>query len=433
MKKDKQISIGTLGLWHLGCVYAISFARMGFKVCGYDENRKTVYDLRKGILPISEPGLQETAKKYYGENLFFSSSVKDTLKNKDYIFITYDLPVDKLDRAQTAIIKRTFADIGRHISSHSVIVISSQVPIGTSRRLVNLLKKKKIKTPKVIYFPENLRLGNAVKNFLEPDRIILGSDNKESVEQFNKDFKFNCPVITMGLESAEMSKHALNSYLATCISFSSELSDLSERTGADMLDVVMALKTDRRVSPFAPLNPGLGFAGGTLGRDIQTLRKIARKKAYEPKLLNAVYSVNSDRLLTLFSKINSLYPNLKNKKIGILGLTYTPNTNTLRRSISLSLSSLLKNKQCQIKAFDPAVKQTIQQYPYIRICTSFEDFFQGLDLVILMTEWPEFRKIEVVKMSLLMNNKKFIDTKNFLDYKSYLNNGFTYLRIGVPN
>lgn len=430
MKKNEYPTITTLGLWHLGCVYTACLAKLGFNILGYDENNIVINNLNKGIPPILEPELAETIKKHLRKNLFFSSSLKESLENKNYIFITHDLPVDNFDRVRMEIIEKTFSNISKHISPNTTVVISSQVPLGTSRKLVNLLNKN-IKDPKVIYFPENLRLGNAVKTFLQPDRIILGSDNKQALEQFKKDFNFNCQIITMGLESAEMSKHALNTYLATCISLSSELSDLSEKTGANMIDVVKALKTDKRVGPFTPINPGLGFAGGTLGRDIQSLRKIAKRKKYETKLLNAVYSVNSDRLPMLYSKINTIYPSLKDKTVGILGLTYTPNTNTLRRSMSLELASLLKKKACKIRAFDPAIKKVVPSYSFIKIFSTLKDFFQGLDLVILMTEWPEFKKIDVASLALLMNNRKIIDTKNFLEPESYLSNNFTYIGMGL--
>lgn len=430
MKNSGNLSIGVLGLWHLGCVYTACLAKLGFDVLGYDENNIVINNLKKGIPPILEPELAETIKKHLRKNLFFSSSLKESLENKDYIFITHDLPVDNFDRVLMEIIEKTFSNISKHISPNATVVISSQVPLGTSRKLVNLLKKN-TKDPKVIYFPENLRLGNAFRTFLEPDRIILGSDNKQALEQFKKDFKFNCQFITMSLESAEMSKHALNTYLATCISFSSELSDLSEKTGANMTDVVKALKTDKRVSIYAPINPGLGFAGGTLARDIQILRKIAQNKKYKTKLLNSVYAVNQDRLPMLLEKINSIYPSLKKKLIGILGLTYKPGTNALRRSMSLDLASLLKDQGCEVKAFDPVIKEQISSHSFIKVCSNIDDFFQDLDMVILMTDWPEFLKLNLPKLSSVMKNRTMIDTKNFLDSQMYKNNGFNYLGMGV--
>lgn len=429
MKNSNRL-IGVLGLWHLGSVYATSLAAKGFEVVGFDFDKDVINNLKRNIPPIYEPDLEKTLKKFNNKTLHFTASEKEFFQKKDYIFITYDIPVDNNDIIQMGIINRTFATLQKYVSDSTTIVISSQIPVGTSRRLVNLLKKNKIKSPKIIYFPENLRLGQAFSSFLTPDRIVLGSDSSGDLDKFKKDFSFfHCPVITMSLESAEMVKHALNSYLATCISFSSELSDLSEKSGANMLDVVKALKTDKRVSPFAPINPGLGFAGGTLGRDIQSLRKLAKGVKYTPKLLNAVYVVNQDRLLMLISKIHSIYSSLKGKSIGILGLTYRPNTNTLRRSMSLELINKLKNSGCKIKAFDPAIKNQVKDFSFVEISKSIKTFFKDLDMVILMTDWPEFKSIDPNEAN-LMTKKIIIDTKNFLDKQKYKESGFIILRIG---
>ena len=423
-------TIGILGLWHLGSVYAASLAKKGFEVTGFDFNENIVKNLKKGVPPIFEPNLEQTLKRFNNKNLHFTASENEFFQKKDYIFIAYDIPVDSNDIVQMEIVEKTFATLAKYVSASSTIVICSQVPVGTSRRLINLLRKK-IKNSKLIYFPENLRLGQAFNAFFKPDRIILGGDNTKVLEDFQKDFSFfKCPVITMSLESAEMVKHALNTYLATCISFSSELSDLSEKSGANMTDVVKALKSDKRVSIFAPINPGLGFAGGTLGRDIQSLKKLAKNVRYEPKLLNAVYAVNQDRLTMLISKIKSIYPFLKGKTIGVLGLTYRPNTNTLRRSMSIDLINRLKSKGCKIKAFDPGIKDEIKEYPFIEISKDLKTFFENLDMVILMTEWPEFKDINPRLAADLVSQKIIIDTKNFLDRQAYETLGFTILRMG---
>lgn len=428
MKAIKK-RVGVFGLWHLGSVYAAALASKGFEVTGFDFDKKVIKNLRKNTPPLFEPNLEETIKNHNKKNLNFTLSIKEFFKDKDYIFITHDVPVDDKDHVQMKIIDRTFKLLQRYMTPKTTVVISSQIPIGTSKKLVHLLLKK-IKDPKVIYFPENLKIGQAFDSFLNPERIILGSNNSDVLEDFKKDFNFfKCPFIGMSLESSEMVKHALNNYLATCISFSSELSDLSEKTGANMSDVVLALKLDKRVSPYAPINPGLGFAGGTLGRDVQTLKKIAKNLKYQPKLLDAVYSVNQDRLPMLVSKINSVYPSLKGKFVGILGLTYKPNTNTLRRSMSLELIKKLKSKGCRIKAFDPAIISRIKDYSFIEINKNLDSFFKDLDLAILMTDWAEFKDINIGQAN-QMNKKVIIDTKNFLKKELYEKEGFKILRMG---
>lgn len=423
-------NIAVVSLWHLGCVYSVSLSKMGFSVFGFDINKKVIGNLNKGRPPIFEPELEETLKKHLNKNLKFSFNKKD-LKNKNYIFITHDVEVDENDIVQMTTLYKLLGIVSQNMSPESVVVISSQVPVGTCRKVIDLMKKNGIKDPKVIYFPENVRLGQAFTSFLKPDRIILGSDDINIMEGFKKDFNFNCEVITMGLESAEMVKHALNSYLALCISFSSELSDLSEKTEVNMIDVVKALKSDKRISPYAPLNPGLGFSGGTLGRDVQSLRRIARNNKLSPKLLDAVYNVNKDRLQALIKKMSDLDGSLKDKAIGILGLTYKANTNTLRRSMSLELASLLKKKGCLIKAFDPTIKTKIKSNSYIKVCSSKEDFFKNLEMVILMTDWQEFKDINPKKMAPLMKSAIMVDTKNFLNGYEYRKNGFTYRGIGT--
>lgn len=385
-------AVGILGLWHLGLVYAVSLAKSGYLVTGFDTDKKTIENLKNSRPSIAEPGLKENIKKYAGDLLFFSNDPSETIRNKKYIFICLDIPVDNNDRINLKPFIRLFDLASQYSSPHSTIVISSQIPVGTSRKLRNQLKAKD-QTLELIYFPENLRLGKGLETFLHPQRIILGTTNEKTANRLRQDFPFfDCPTLVMSLESAEMAKHALNSLLALNISFASEIADLCEITGANSQDVIAALKSDARVSPQAPINPGLGFAGGTLGRDIQSLVKISDKYHYQPLLLKAAYKVNKNRLDYLLQKIKNILPNLPQKQIGILGLTYKPGTNTLRRSISLELVKQLHKKKAKIKAYDPSIKATLSAYPYLTICRSYNDFFRNLDLAILMTDWPEFKK-----------------------------------------
>lgn len=425
----KSQNIAVVGLWHLGSVYAASLARMGFDVVGIDFKPEVVEGLQKGVPPIFEPELEDTIKKYR-KNLRFSSDMSD-LKDKAYIFITHDVEVNAEDKADLTVIKKIFAAIVKHVNPETIVVISSQIPVGTSRSLVKSLQKKGIQNPHVIYFPENLRLGTAFDSFLNPDRVIIGSDSAKALDAFEHDLQFTSPILKMNLESAEMVKHALNSYLATCISWSSEMSDLAETVGAHMPDVVKALKTEKRVSPYAPISPGLGFAGGTLGRDVQTLRSLGKASNYRTKLFDAVYGVNKDRLPMLIKKIEKVYPKLGKKKIGILGLTYKPNTNTLRRSMSVELAAQLNKKGSMVRAYDPLVNEPIAEMPFIKVSTEEDDFFKDLDMVILMNESREFLDIDSKRAAKHMKRRILIDTKNFLTRDSWEKQKFTYIGMGV--
>ena len=428
MKKNNNKEIGIIGLWHLGSVYAACLAQLGFKVKGFDFDKNTINNLKKGLPPIEEPELKTTIKKYLNNKLFFTNNPEEAIKEKKYIFITYDVPVNENDQIDLTVIGGTFTLISKYISPHTTIVISSQVPVGYSRKWLEKIRKKE-KSINILYFPENLRLGTAINNFLMPDRIIIGGDEK-AVNEFEKDFNaINTNFIKIGLESAEMTKHALNSYLAMMISFSSEMSDLCELLGANMQEVVTALKTEKRVSPYAPINPGLGFAGGTLGRDIRSLQNLAEKKQYKTLLLNSIYQVNKNRIPYLLKKIKTLLPSLQNKKIGILGLTYKPNTNTLRRSMSLELATILKNEGAHVSSFDPMIKDKINDFSFIKIKNSLHDFFQNLDAIILMTEWPEFKNINWKECKKTMKQKIIIDTKNFFDKEELEKNSFKLIYI----
>ena len=424
MKKKNEISIGVLGLWHLGLVYSVSLARSGYSVLGFDQDIENIEKLNRGDLPIYEPNLTKYCKKYLHKNLYFSSNAEEVIKGKDYIFIALDVPVDKFDNLNLDSIVTLFDLVIKYVSKNTTIVVSSQVPVGTSRSL-----QKKLPRSKVIYFPENLKLGTAINDFLKPSAIVLGCDDKKVTKKFLKDFPiFRCKVLEMSLESAEMVKHALNSFLALNISFASEISDLCELLKADASDVFLGLKSDPRVSATAPISPGMGFAGGTLGRDIKVLINLANKRDYKAKLLSAVYDVNQDRLDYLLKKIKKVYPSLHGKKIGILGLTYKPNTNTLRRSRSIELASLLFAEKAKIKGFDPAIKD--QAADSLKIVNSYAELLADLDLLILMTEWPQFRNIDPKTASNLMARKIIIDTRNFLDRQKYVDNGFIYFGRG---
>lgn len=425
MKRSDKLSVGVLGLWHLGLVVSVCLARSGYKVFGFDQDENNINNLNSGKLPVYEPKLLGYFKKYSNKNLFISSKPKDAIKNKDYIFIALDTPVNENDEIDLTSLNKLFDLVVKYSTRKTTIIISSQVPIGTTRSLIGRLKSK----AKVIYFPENLRLGYAISDFLKPSRIVLGTDKNNTIEDFLRDFPiFGGRVLRMSIESAEMLKHALNSYLALNVSFSSELSDLCELLGANATDVILGLKSDPRISPKAPINPGLGFAGGTLGREIKTLISLSSRFNYPVKLLKAIYSVNQDRLDYLLKKIKKIHPILSGKKIGLLGLTYKPNTDTLRRSQSLEFAKLLINKKVKIRAYDPVIKNL--NLKYIDLKTSIEDFLIDLDMLILMTGWPQFKLIDPELVSNLMRQKVIIDTKNFLDKQKYQDLGFIYIGIG---
>ena len=426
------LKIAVFGLWHLGSVTAAGLAELGYKVVGTGFNKKAVNSLSSGRPPIFEPGLEELIKKHIkSKRLSFTFDKKASLGEADFIFVAFDTRVDEKDQVDLTDIKLAAAEISKYIKNGAIVLVSSQVPVGTCSQLKEKISRNSKAKFDVCYIPENLRLGEALNSFLRPDRIVIGANSAATLERVKKLFQpLKCEKIAMSVESAEMTKHALNAYLATCISFIGEISDVCELSGASAMDVVRALKTDRRVSPYAPINPGLGFSGGTLARDVQVLRNYGDAKNYETKILDAVIQVNNERMHLVSRKLEKLFGSLKSLKVGILGLTYKPGTDTLRRSLSLKVAKDLISRGAIVKAFDPKVTVAISSVPKLEVCGNVEDVARGSDVLVLLTEWPEFKNMPLKKIKSLMKTPIFVDAKNFLDPKKFKKLKFRYVGVG---
>ncbi|MFH1424488.1 MAG: nucleotide sugar dehydrogenase [archaeon] len=432
------VKILVIGLWHLGLVHCACLPKLSHTVIGTDFDETRVEEISGGKLPIYEPGLEELVNAHISSGALSFSKLSPELLNTDFIFIAFDTPVDDNDVVDLSIIDNSTDYLLENLKPNEnnefpAIVMTSQVPVGTCRKLKGLFDKKfgegKVK---ISYVPENLRLNNAIKIFLEPDRMVFGVSDKEAEEKVLSVFdKIDCKKIVIRVESAEMSKHAMNAYLATCISFSSELADLCESVGANAFEVVETLKADSRVSPKAPILPGFGFAGGTLGRDIQTLRKLGEENKIETALLDSVLSVNRNRINALLKKIRKKHKNLSGLTFGLLGLTYKPNTDTLRRSISLEIASALKKEGAEVKAFDPKISEPSEDTKEIILSKTADEAAKNCDALILATEWPEFKEIDFKKLGKAMKSPEIYDIKNFLDHKLLKSAGFEYYGMGV--
>ena len=424
--------ITVFGLWHLGCVTVVGLAELGYKVIGTDLDKKAVEALSRGRAPVFEPGLEELLKKHLMKNLIFEFDKRAALEDADFIFVTFDTKVDEHDKVDLSDIHQAANEIADHIKSGSVIVVSSQVPVGTCSELKKTISKKTKSKFDICYLPENLRLGEAINSFLKPERIVIGASNAHTLEKVKKLFEpLKCEKITMSIESAEMAKHALNAYMATCISFINEISDICELSGASALDVVRALKMDKRVSPYAPINPGLGFSGGTLARDIQVLRGYGDVKGYDTKLLDAIMEVNERRKHLVLNRLESFFEDITSIQVGILGLTYKSGTDTLRRSLSLEIARELISRGATVKAYDPMIRTQILELPKLKVCEGIEEVAEGSDVLVLITEWPEFKDLPLQKIKSLMKKPIFIDTKNFLGPEKFKKFNFKYVGVGV--
>jgi UDPglucose 6-dehydrogenase len=422
--------VGVLGMSHLGCVTAACFAKLGHTVVGYDNNEKVVEGLQQSKPPIFEPGLEEAIRDAAGKNrIGFTTDISGALSGSDFAYIALDTPVDAEDRAYIGPVQVLFDEMLACLPEKAVVIVSSQVPIGTSRKFIGRLCQER-KENGLCYIPENLRLGDAIERFLSPERTVFGLSSPE-LRQKIEELYAGIPGerLYMSLESAEMSKHALNSYLATMISFSGEISDLCEKTGANALDVMNALRTEKRVSPHAPISPGLGFGGGTLARDIQMLRALGAELSVPTRVFDAVLEARDARLNYVPERISSILGAISGKTIAFFGLTYKPNTDTLKRSLALQIIDKMVFSNPNIRAYDPAIQSPIQGYPGITVCTSPNEAVKNADVLVITTPWDDFSRVDYAAVAKLMRNPVVLDTTNC--YAEKIKGHMEYRGIGV--
>ena len=428
----KQTKIGIVGLWHLGCVLSVVWSKLGFRVVGFDYSKKIVESLIQDIPPIFEPHLKEMIKNARNRHaLSFTNKIK-LLNDCDFIFLAYDTPILDNDKSDLTVLKRAVNDLGNILKDGAIFIVSSQVPVGTCKEFRVELQKKN-PTLELVYSPENLRLGEAIKVYLNPKRIIIGADSDHARNKAISLFKnIQSRIITMNIASAEMVKHAINAFLANSIVFANHLADLCEVEGADIVDVLKGVKTDPRIGKKAYLSPGIGFSGGTLGRDLYSLSKLNKSAKQESYLFESILKFNSERKKVIVNKvIDLLQGKLAKKTISILGLTYKPETSTLRRSTPLEIAQLLAEKNAKLQVYDPKANyQELSKAQPFKICSSIDEAIFSSDLILLLTEWDEFKEYDWEKGAKLVRNKVFFDPKNFLYDINLPEKGYRYLGSG---
>ncbi|MFC1943365.1 UDP-glucose dehydrogenase family protein [Chloroflexota bacterium] len=427
-------NVCVIGIWHLGCVVSACLADFGCSVIGVDKDSNKVKNLNSGIPPLFEPGLQEliTDNIKLGR-LSYTTNLSQAVRGARYVLITFDTPVNEQDEVDLSEIIDTASELSTCLENDSIIIVSSQVPVGTCEQIESKIKQHNSSLSfDIAYSPENLRLGQAIECFKVPERIVIGADDDSTLDKVEALFNvINAPKLRMNLRSAEMTKHALNAFLATSISFANEIANLCDEIGADALKVATALRTEGRIGGRLPLFPGLGFAGGTLARDLKVLKKLGIQYDYETPLINGVLRVNELQNGIVVRKLEKIYGQVRNLTIGILGLTYKPGTSTLRRSAALEIIKDLITEGATVKAYDPkADPAEIQQHREFEFCCDPYALAKGADALVIVTEWPEFKNLNFDLIKLTMKKPVLIDTKNMLDDEQMLEKGFLYLGVG---
>lgn len=428
------MNICVFGLWHLGCVTAVCLAKLGFNVKGLDLAKGNISNLQKSKAPLFEPGLNDLINEgLKNSNLSFSYELAVALNNIDVLWVAFDTPVDDNDVADIGSIERSLLSAIKWLNSGTRIIISSQVPVGFTRKIKEAIKRAS--PEKKFYFayaPENLRLGKAIKLFLDPDRIIIGTMPEEK-EKFLPLFSvISTKLEWMSIESAEMVKHAINAFLATSISFANEIAEVCERVGANAKEVERGLKTEERIGPKAYLSPGVAFSGGTLARDIIFLSESAKKFNLPVYLIKAVKESNDYHRCWVQRKCLEIFGDLAGKQVAVLGLTYKPGTDTLRRSFSVELCNWFKEKGAKIKAFDPSIKQLPSSLKGVSIKNSIKYAVRGADCVIVATEWPAFQELDRETIN-EFSGKVVIDPNGFIEKQLTGCKNIEYIAVGGRN
>jgi UDPglucose 6-dehydrogenase len=432
------MKVAVVGLWHQGAVTAAALAAAGHEVVAIDDDAARLAKLRRGEAPVYEPGLDALIERSLAAGrLQFSSTLAQGCAGAQILWVAHDTPIADGVRglARTDLLAQEIGRALREAPPGVAVVISAQLPVGSVGRLERACVLDTGRAPNVAYVPENLRLGTAVRDFLQPDRWVVGTRDPSMRGLLEKLLQpIGAPIVWMSVESAEMTKHALNAFFATSVAFTNEIAALCESTGADASEVERGLKTDARIGARAYVSPGAAFAGGTLARDVGYLRRTAAEHGVPAMLLEAVLASNREHANWARRKLHDAYPDLSTLTIAVWGLTYKPGTDTLRDSPSIALCEWLLAQGARIRVHDPAVKELPE---HLRgALARFEDpaaAVAGADALIVATDWPIYRSIDVDRLGIGPQGLLVLDANRFLPALGKAPRVRRYVAVGMPH
>ncbi len=428
----KQICV--VGVGYVGLVTAACFADLGNKVVALDVNRERVENLKKGIMPIYEPGLDELVKRNMGAGrIIFTTSYKEALQGAEYAFIAVGTPSGEDGSADLQYVAAAAKSIAENMTAPLVLINKSTVPIGTGDWVADIVKGAQ---PKPIEFavvscPEFLREGSAITDFMSPHRTVIGSLDKDAANKVAQlHLPLRAPIVITDLRTAEMIKYASNAFLATKISFINELADLCELVGADVKEVAAGMGYDARIGRHF-LDAGLGWGGSCFPKDVEALAFMAKEKGLEPAILNSVMEVNYDRRKDAVKSVEKMLGGLKGKTIGLLGLAFKPNTDDMRDAPAITISEELVKAGAKVRAYDPVAMEVAR--PILPAVDMFEEPYKmaaGCDALMVITEWNEFKQLDLEKVKNLLKSPIIYDGRNIYEPGRMKEMGFTYRAVG---
>jgi UDPglucose 6-dehydrogenase len=428
----KQICV--VGVGYVGLVTAACFADLGNRVNALDVNEKRVENLKKGIMPIYEPGLEElVGRNVKAGRITFTTSYKDALKGAEYAFIAVGTPSGVNGEADLQYVAAAAKSIAENMAAPLVVINKSTVPIGTGDWVADIVKKSQ---PKPIDFavvscPEFLREGSAIGDFTGPHRTVIGSMDKDAANKVAQlHLPLRAPIVITDLRTAEMIKYASNAFLATKISFINELADLCEKVGADVKEVAAGMGYDARIGRYF-LDAGLGWGGSCFPKDVEALAFMAKENGLNPRILDMTMEVNYDRRKEAVKRVGEMVGGLKGKTIGLLGLAFKPNTDDMRDAPAIDIADRLNKAGATVRGYDPVAMEVAR--PILPAVELFDDPYKlakGCDALMVITEWNEFKQLDLDKIKSLLKKPVIYDGRNIYEPKLMKEMGFTYQAIG---
>lgn len=426
-----------IGAGHVGLVTGACFADLGNRVVCVDNDRRKVFSLKEGKVPFYEPGLQPlVAHNMAKKRLKLTGSIAEGVRCSEIVFIAVGTPPLPSGDADMTGVENVVRQIAQAMTGYRLIVEKSTVPVETGRWIARTLRsflRKKVSFD-VASNPEFLREGTAVNDFLHPDRIVIGVESERAKVLLQELYKpFQAPLVVTDIASAELIKHASNAFLATKISFINAVATLCERVGADVEKVAQGMGLDPRIGP-AFLRAGIGYGGFCFPKDIEAFLRIAQKHGYEFTLLKAVQQVNDDQRKLLIKKVEHELWNLKGKRIGVLGLAFKPDTDDLRFAPSLEIIDALTQAGASVRVFDPhAMPGARAVVNGVSFAKDAYHLARGCDCLVVVTEWNEFKELDLVRLKKLMRQPIVVDGRNLYDPASMRKAGFRYVAVGRGN
>ena len=434
----KKITV--IGTGYVGLVSGSGLADFGNHVTCVDVNDKRINSLSSGHIPFFEPGLTEIVERNMAaDRLYFSTDVIGAILEADVIFIAVWTPMDSDGSADLSAIKDVSKTIGENIKSYTLIATKSTVPIGTGEIINSIISEHAPQSTifDVVSNPEFLREGSAVRDFLFPDRVIIGTDSDQAIEIMREIYRplflNETPFIFTDIPTAETIKYASNAFLAVKVSYINELANLCDATGADIHVVARAMGLDGRISPKF-LHPGPGFGGSCFPKDTRALIHSAETEGVELKVVKAAADANEVQIDVIIKKLEQLTGNsLNDERVAVLGLAFKANTDDIRESRAVVMVDYLLSREAEVAVYDPAAMSNMKQlYPDLDYAESVESAVRGASAVLVMTDWNEFRGMDLAHIGELMDKKVIVDAKNLLSREQLAENGFAFEGVGRP-